>query len=422
MRKPKKSLFLHAILTALVCAQFVNCRLTEDSPKAEIYPQNGSTNVPVNTVIEVHYPKELGLTEKDMKQELFSVQECKQNTFSYLDPTRKKNPLEANAKKEGDATGTKKDENGNTVPDDSNNVGAESAQKIGNPLHFYLRTVTDSKTGRVFNYLVIDPGTENSPLKPGATYCVTAKEITNVDGVKIGEKEISFTTKKSIDFSFDNQVDITFPGNTVSPSLQEEGKFKQQDFAILYLDGSPKRPADLRSHLRLCKLLSTEDASKPQVFSSDDCNGENGTYQPSDVRLVESMESINGYTLAKYNVYAVTANIEMKAGEKYRIIVNRDMGKNQGQAAGEDNFDFDVVDQDHFGWWKAYTELVNVSGKPVAPANNSQLMFFVGTGATSSSTSPSQTVASTPASNSNQNFAATKSETAPAAGGTQVTK
>lgn len=429
MRMGFTSRFLHVLAIALTCVQFAHCRLTDDSAKPDIFPTDGSSKVPVNAVIEIQYPKELGATEKDMKRELFSVQQCELSTFSYLDPTRRKSPTattQNNTASNNSTSGSQqKDANGNPIPDTSNDVGAESTKKIGSPLNFYPRVVTDKSTGMVFNYLVMDPGSESTPLKPKATYCVTAREIKLANGMKIGQKDISFTTEDSPSVTFDNQFDESFPSTTVVPTKKDaDNKFAQRDYVLLYLDGHPKKPADLRSHVRLCKIISNEAAkTQGQYYSTDDCNGVNGVFVDSDIDILEPLETVDGHTLARYNLYAITTHTEeMKAGDRFRLILNYDMGTNQDTQTGEKEYDFDVVDQDFYGWQKAYGEMTDVStGRKIA--TNTQQMFYVGPG--SKSASAASTTTPTPAASTNTSLSSANTgttQTTPPPGGIQPAK
>lgn len=63
-----------------------HCRLEDKSGKAQIFPENGATKVPVNAVVEVQYPAELGIKDEQMKYGLFAIRECESDTFAYLKP------------------------------------------------------------------------------------------------------------------------------------------------------------------------------------------------------------------------------------------------------------------------------------------------------------------------------------------------
>ncbi|MEZ4846701.1 MAG: hypothetical protein R2877_07140 [Bdellovibrionota bacterium] len=84
-----------------------SCKLEDNKLQAKIYPENGATNVPVNTVIEIQYAKELGLKDDQMKKGLFSIHECEVNSFDYLTPKQPQTSQPST-----DTTKTTEEENG----------------------------------------------------------------------------------------------------------------------------------------------------------------------------------------------------------------------------------------------------------------------------------------------------------------------
>lgn len=368
----KKRVF-HSFTTlalGLTLLAFSSCRLDDKGPHAEIYPQDGSTNVPVNTVIEVQYLSEFGLKESDMKESLFSINECTSNTFKYFtDAAKAKAPADpASTEKKSDKT--------ETDSKDSNNDSVAEPTK-GDKVNFYFRTLTDAGSQIIFNFLVVDPAEKSTPLKPNTTYCVEAKNIKNEKGELIKSKTVSFTTENEANFEFDSKIDPEFFGNEIAASiLDDKGSLTKRDYVLVYFRNQSVRPQDLKKRITLCK--ETPDQT---TITSQSCGDFNGKPVASDISLIENLKNdANKNIPSSYNLYAVTAHEIMKAGEKYKIILNMDMGSENDTNVGFSPFEFDVVDNlETLNWDHAYnTEIKDGSEQSIATPTKS--LFYVGPG------------------------------------------
>ncbi len=364
--------FFSTLMLGLTLLAFSHCsRLTNQGPHAEIYPRDGSMNVPVNTVIEVQYSSEFGLKESDMKESLFSINECTSNTFKYFtDAAKPKTPVDpASTEKKSDKTETEDSK-------DSNNDSVAEPTK-GDKVNFYFRTLTDAGSKIIFNFLVVDPGEKSSPLKPNTTYCVEAKNIKNEKGELIKSKTVSFTTENEANFEFDSKIDPEFFGNEIAASiLDDKGSLTKRDYVLVYFRNQSVRPQDLKKRITLCK--ETPDQT---TISSQSCGDFNGKPVASDISLIENLKNdANKNISSSYNLYAVTAHEIMKPGEKYKIILNMDMGSENDTNVGFSPFEFDVVDNlETLNWDHAYnTEIKDGSEQSIATPTKS--LFYVGPG------------------------------------------
>lgn len=366
----KALLSMGLLLPALL--GLTNCRLTETGPHANIYPEDGSTDVPVNAVIEVQFPADLKLDEKQMNKNIFSVRECTVSAFDYLDPTKNAKEQTQTAAPTATPDPTKKTDQAatSTTPDKKEAAVNNQDKKYGATIKVIHEHGTDSSK-TIFNYLIINPENRDSPLDFGKTYCVHVAELVNADGVKIKQHEISFTTIESPNFAFDTDTNVEFLGNRLAPTIKgKDGKFKR-DYMVLNFRDQFIRPDQIKQKMKVCladeKSMSTSDACKDfgkevqfDIFLVEDLKGTpNGTSTP----LIRS----------KYGLFAVSPHLILTVGQKFKIVVDVDLTKNDVSSIGTRDETYIVDEDPTLNIDSALQDITDSDGKPVSHVHYIQI-------------------------------------------------
>lgn len=332
-------------------------KLKDNSPHASIFPSNGSNGVPVNAIVEIHYPAELELSIDQMKKSVFSIHECENDTFAYFNPQNMKDPTKPESPTEKTNTEQPKEDEKKEASDKPVEQSPQQQTKYKSSIKFFHTAITD-ESKRIFNYLVIDPEGRESPLKPATTYCVLTKELKNAKGEKIRQKEISFTTEDSAVFAFDSQVSAEFLGNRMAPTLKDkEGKF-HRDYVLLNFRNQAVDPSELRKQIKVCMETTTPDTA------SSACKGY-GKEVASDVFLIEGFQqNTDGVTTSSYNLYGVSPRLILKAGERYKVVLDLDIDKNQDSIVGSDEAEFEIDSSSELNWKQVYqNDVMDEDGK-----------------------------------------------------------
>jgi|JI10StandDraft_1071094.scaffolds.fasta_scaffold225128_2 hypothetical protein len=354
------------------------CRLEEGKSGVKIYPENGATNVPVNTVIEIQFPSELGLTKDEMKAELFSVHECRVTAFDYLAPQKPAEPTAPATTENANADGTK-DEAKKTEPEKSSAAGTKYLSKV----NFFYANSEDKEKKIIFNYLLIDPASNASPLKPGdvneageqapTTYCVRVKKMKNKEGVVIPKTEISFTTEETASLEFSSKIQPEFFGNRLAVTMKSEVTGKDlKDFILINFRGQSVRPNDLKTKVTLC--LQTEQEST----NTDACK-KFGEKVSADIYMLDGLVNEDGLVRSNYSLFAIAPRVKIVAGQKFKVVVNKDINQSEEANIGTDEAIVDVDEEPALNWHSAYREEVkDSSGK--SPYTPHHQFFYIGSG------------------------------------------
>lgn len=367
-----KSLILAGLLLPSMLV-LTHCKLTDDSPKAVVMPENNATEVPVNAVIEIQYPKDLGVSEGQMKKSLFSIRECEKSTFSYFNPAPAE-PAAAPAK--SDAT-TTSDANKNTTasstPEDKTQTAATDSQTKYKADIKFFHSYTKDKDGNIFNYLVVNPENRASPFKANTSYCVTTRKVKNDKGEMIGQNETSFTTEESESFTFDTRVNVAFAGNRLAASVKNKDGTWDRDYVLVNFLGQGINPNQLQNKVKTC-------LSDPVGSTTEACKNF-GKDVTADVFLVEGLkkDADTGITTSSYNLYAVSPHAKLEKDQKYKIVVYLDLEKTEDVNMGSEETEVDVDDSTDLNWINAYkNDVVDEDNKP-AYSPIAQL-FFISSG------------------------------------------
>jgi hypothetical protein len=358
-------------LTAFAMLLSSSCKLEDNKLQATIYPENGSTNVSVSTIIEVQYPKELGLKDEQMKSGLFSVHECTVNSFDYMMPQKKQttHPATDPAAAPSEETSASNDPNTSTENKSSN---AETKFK-SQIKFFHMHRQDASKT--IFNYLVISPDGGETPLKPGTTYCVQTKKIKNEKGETIGPKEISFTTEDTPSMTFDSKINPEIFGKRLAMTSKDEATNQYlRDFILVNFRNQAVNPTLIKSQIKLCL------ASEQMVSSSDECK-DFGKEIASDIYLIEGLQGQgeNKEIYANYSLFAVAPRVMLKESDQIKIVVNLDVDKDGEANVGRREEILEVDNDSTLSWYHEYmNEIIGENGKPIASPNNR--FFYIGSG------------------------------------------
>lgn len=354
------------------------CRLEESKSGVKIYPENRATNVPVNTVIEIQYPSELGVTEDQIKPELFSIHECNVTNFDYLSPQKPADPTAEPAKTDTNADGTK-DETKKTEPEKSSSPRAKYLAKV----NFYYAKSYDAEKKIVFAYLVIDPASNSSPLKTAGvddagtetptTYCVRAKKMKNKDGTVIPKTETYFTTEDTASLEFSSKIQPEFFGNRLAVTMKNEATGQDlKDFILVNFRGQSVRPNDLKTKITVC--LQGEETST----NTEACK-KFGDKVPVDIYMIEGLLNEDGLVRSNYSLFAIAPRIQLSEGQKLKIVVNKDINQSEEANVGTDETTIDVDADTTLNWHSAYREEVkDSSGK--SPYTPHHRFFYIGSG------------------------------------------
>lgn len=353
-------------LSLIVILTISSCKFEDNKLQATIYPENGARNVAVNTVIEIQYPKELGLQDDQMKSSLFSIHECEVHSFDYLLPKQKQttNPTTDPAKTETTAS---------TEPTENKSDGEQSTNtetKFKSEVKFFHMHRQDS-TQTIFNYLVINANDQETPLKPATTYCVKTNKIKNTKGETIGPKEITFTTEETPSITFDSKINPEVFGKRLALSYKDQSKQWQRDYVLIYFRNQAVNPFQLKSQIKMC--MSSEET----VSSTDECK-DFGKEIPFDIYLVEGLQNEDRNMYAYYNLYAVTPRVELSPGQ-VKVVINLDVDKEAEANIGTHQEIIEIDTDPTLGWRSEYNnEIKGENSKPVASPNHR--FFYVGSG------------------------------------------
>jgi hypothetical protein len=353
-------------LTLLALFWISSCRLEDNKLQATIYPENDATNVAVNTVIEIQYPKELGLQDDQMKSSLFSIHECEIHSFDYLMPKQKQNTTPATDPEKTETTASTEPTKNKSDEDQS----ANSETKFKSEVKFFHMHRQDS-TQTIFNYLVINANDQETPLKPATTYCVKTNKIKNERGETIGPKEISFTTEETPSITFDTKINPEFFGKRLAPSIKDKSGQWHRDYVLVYFRNQAINPFQLKSQIKMC--LSSEE----MVSSSDACK-DFGKEIAFDIFLVEGLQNEDRNMYAYYNLYAITPRVQLSPGQ-IKVAINLDVDK-EAEANIGTHFEIIEIDSDPTPEWRNEynNEIKGENSKPVASPNHR--FFYVGSG------------------------------------------
>ena len=349
---------------ALSSCEKLKDQIADAGPHATVYPSNGATNVPVNTIIEIQYPPEFGLKIDQMKKSNFSVQECENDTFAYLNPQNNQGDPSQPAKTETTtaSTDTKTTDptTGTETKKESTSTPAPENNKYIATVKFFHTSSTD-KTNRIFNYLVIDPENRETPLKSATTYCVKTLDLKNEKGEKIVKKEISFTTEESPAFAFDSKISVEFLGSRMAPTVKnKKGVFNDRDYVLMNFRSQYIRPSQLKDKIKVCK-----QEADGIVAATEPCK-DFGKEVPSDVFMIEGFQATDGKNLlSEYNLFAVSPRVVLNPEDKFRIYVDIDLDKSEDGNVGLDWHDFEVDNDPTVNWINVYkNDAVDGDGKP----------------------------------------------------------
>ena len=397
--------YVRTIALAAILMSLTHCRLTTDnSQSGNIYPPDGSTEVPVNAIIEVQYPKEFGLTDADMKHDLFAIHECQVQTFDYFnkDKTQTTNPTTTpsttnttNSNTSGTTSNTSSTGTNSQTNSTTPNQDTTTNKTIGANINFYVQSVLDPASKIVFNYLLVNPGDQDTPLKPATTYCVDAKKIKNQKGVEIGASSVTFTTEDSDSFGFDTKVNGTFFGKDLVPSVTDKTTGRtRKDYLLLYLSGTPVKPELLKNKIRICKATANQ-----ATYDTATCNGFNGQPVTTDVYLLESLvNSHDQMSTSHYNLYAVTPHDPMVVGDQYKAIFDTNLDENADTNSGVIEQNFDVIDSNQMSWVSAFQDQIKDEAEKSVYSKFSQF-FYIGSKTYSNYKSDNSVKASAPEDN-----------------------
>jgi len=346
------------------------CKLEETSLKAKIYPENGKRDVPVNTVIEVQFSNELGLTQNDIKPDLFSIHECEVNDFGFLLPQQAKAQTEAKPAENTntDPNATDEDKQKNNEPAKSENEGTKLLSKV----NFYYASNFDKEKKIIFVYLAIDPDGNSTPLKPNTTYCVQVKKMKNAKKEKIAMAESHFTTEDSASFDFSSKIYPEFHGDRLAVGVKKESTGEaMEDFILIHSRNENIKPGLLRSKIKLC--LKSEN-----VATTEACKNF-GEEVPSNIYMLEGLKNVDDLVLGRYNVYAVSPRIKnLVAGQEFKIVIDLDLDKNEEANTGTVEHLFTTDDEASLNWHTEYLDQIKDANGPVYTPHHR--FFFIGSG------------------------------------------
>jgi hypothetical protein len=319
------------------------CRLEDNKLQVKIYPENGATNVPVNTVIEIQYPNELGIRQDQMKAELFSIRQCTIDHFSYLTKQNTSGTEKSSEKTNTDES--KKDDAEKNTSDD------EKFPKV----NFFYANNYDAEKKIIFNYLVIDPEERSSALMPSeevpTTYCVRVKKLKNKDGVTIPQKEISFTTEETPSLDFSSKINPEFYGKRLAITQPDASSgIDERDFILVYFRDQSVGPAQLKGKIKLC-LKSTNISS-----TSGACK-EYGEETPSDIYMIEGLQNEEGLVHANYNLFAISPRIELANEQQFKLVLDKDLNPAVEVRIGTSQALIDVDEDTTLSWHQEYTAI-----------------------------------------------------------------
>lgn len=349
---------------------FASCRLEDSKLQVKVYPENGSTNVPVNTVIEIQYAYDLGVSVDQMKDELFTVHECEVNFFNYLMP-QQNTPTQTNTDKTQSTENTKKNDSEkekkeSTDPEQSTKDGVKYLSKV----NFFYEKNYDKEKRIIFNYLIPDVTGVSSPLKPATTYCVSVRKLKNPKNEVIPQKEISFTTEESPSFDFSSKINPEFHGEHLSIGLKNEVTGEnQQDFILIYFRNQKVRPSELRSKIKLC--------AKSETSSTTTACKDFGTEVPSNIYLLEGLKNMDGLVLSNYNLFAITPRVKnLQSGQEFKIVIDLDLNKSEETNLGTVEHSFTTDSESSLNWHSEYMDQIKDSnGSVYTPQHR---FFYIG--------------------------------------------
>lgn len=269
------------------------CPLPED--EIAIFPPSGSSDVPMNAIVEIFFEHAYDLSEKDLHKSLFSFATCPKG----IDPNEEPSTEDEKEKTASTAPTPKKK---STDPDsetkgDGDNATSSTALNVGNQVPFHLAAFStlnrETQKNELRAYLI---PRDAGGLTLGETYCV------GVTSFEVPEKALTvqglssqFTVKTKPHFHFQNQ---SKPETITQSSLRG-----QEDYIVLYFAGSNNHvsPDALQKSITVC-----EEADDTSQASSGPCKNF-GKRRGFELYLRESLKSSNEdqYLTASYNLYAI---------------------------------------------------------------------------------------------------------------------
>ncbi|MCB1197244.1 MAG: hypothetical protein KDK51_02655 [Deltaproteobacteria bacterium] len=272
--------------------------------KVKIYPSEGSTEVPVNTIVAIYIKPSANVQADDIKSDFFAMTTCQE-----ADPLAQKQESTDNKNNQDDKKETK-----------------QSSPFTSTKVEFYtqiLEYTPESQTQQssagnpsegtgLLAYLVPKSTTDSdTPLQPGTRYCISSKPFKNKNKEVIAGMTASFTTEEIPGFLYNEDAEINITQDEIAAS---------NDYIVLDFGDKSIEPNTLKKSITLCQKDTTQDNQGPCEYYGKKVGFEMFMFE----NLIRSDDQ--DYNSMQSNLFSITPTGQDPSTEEYRIVIDITLG------------------------------------------------------------------------------------------------